>query len=212
VLPLTVNGIAPLASVRSLAESAVTSAGYAGLVGIMALETVFPPIPSEIVLPLAGFEVSQGRLSFVAALVAATVGALAGSLALYCLARLGGRSTVARFGRVLRVSDADLDRADRWFAKRGTALVFFGRMVPGARSLVSIPAGFAAMPVWRFALVTAAGSAVWNAALLTAGTLLGNNYRQVDRYLGPIATALVAVLLLAAIAIGVRRYRARLRR
>lgn len=159
----------------------MTSAGYPGPASIMALETVFPPILSETVFPLAGFEVSQGEPTFLGALAAATLGALVGALALYCLARLGGRATVAGYDRLLRVSDADLDRADRWFAKRGTALVFLGRMVPGARSLVSIPAGFAGMPVLRFALVTAAGSAVWNAALLAAGALLGQNYREVDR-------------------------------
>lgn len=197
-------------SLRSFAESAVTTAGYPGLTGIMALETVFPPIPSEIVLPLAGFEVGRGGLNFIAALAAATVGALLGSLVLYAVARLGGRPAVLRLGRVLRITEADLDRAEHWFEKRGLALVFFGRMVPGARSLVSLPAGFAEMPLLRFSLATAAGSALWNAALLTAGILLGRNYTQVGRYLGPVATALVAVLLVAALILAVRWVRGRL--
>jgi membrane protein DedA with SNARE-associated domain len=124
----------PLASIRSLAESAVTSGGYAGLAAIMALETVLPPIPSDVVLPLAGVEISRGNPSFVFALFAATAGALAGALALYAIARFGGRRAVLRLRRLLHVDESDLDRARVWFDRRGILVVFFGRMIPGPSS------------------------------------------------------------------------------
>lgn len=203
--------VAPLASVRSVAESAVTSAGYFGLMGIMALETIFPPIPSEIVLPLAGFEVGQGELDFLAALAAATLGAVAGSLALYALARFGGRSAVLRFRRVLRVSDAELDRAERWFDKRGTAVVFFGRMVPGARSLVSHPSrlrGDADVAVHGGDCGGLGG--VERCPSDRRGPPRAE-LPGVDRYLGPIATGLVAVLALALVIASIRWARARRR-
>ena len=198
-----------VATLRSLAESAVRNASYPGLAGIMVLETVFPPIPSELVLPLAGFQVQRGQMLFVGALIAATLGALAGSVLLYALARSGGRAAILRFGRVLRVTVRDLDRAERWFERYGTRVVFFGRMVPGARSLVSIPAGVAEMPLVRFCVVTAAGSAIWNAALLAAGMLLGRNWRRVEELLGPIATVVVGAILLGAVVAAVRWRRRR---
>ncbi len=190
----------PLASLTSIAEDAVTSAGYAGLALIMAVETIFPPIPSEVVLPLAGYEVSRGQLTFVLALLAATLGATVGSLALYALARLGGLPAIMRFRRVLRVSEADIEKADAWFDARGTKIVFFGRMVPGARSLVCIPAGLSEMPLRTYLLATVAGSALWNAALLGIGMAIGSEYERVGDYVGPASRVVVVVAVLGLVA------------
>ena len=187
-------------SLQRLASDAIRSAGYAGLAAIMALEVVFPPIPSEIVLPLAGFEVGRGAMTFVLALLAATLGATAGSLVLYALARYGGRPAVMRLAPLLRVSERDLDRADAWFDRRGTWIVFGGRMLPGARSLVSIPAGLSEMPLWRYLAATAAGSALWSALLIGIGVALGSNYDRVEQYVGPASTAVLAVVVLGAVA------------
>ncbi len=193
-------------------ENAVTEAGYAGIAVVMAIETVFPPIPSELVLPLAGFQVARGTLGFVPALGASTLGAVVGALLLYAIARLGGRPLVLRLHPLLRITERDMDRADRWFDRRAVPIVLFGRLVPGVRSLVSVPAGLSEMPLWRFLAATTAGALlwnatllgagalVWNAALLGAGALLGSQYDRVEGYVGPVSTAVIVVVVIAAIA------------
>ena len=181
-------------------EHAVTEAGYAGIAIVMAIETVFPPIPSELVLPLAGFQVARGTLGFLPALGASTLGAVLGAFLLYAIARLGGRPLVLRLHPLLRITERDMDRADRWFDRRAVPIVLFGRLVPGVRSLVSVPAGLSEMPVWRFLAATAAGALLWNAALLGAGALLGSQYDRVEGYVGPVSTVVMAVVVLAAIA------------
>lgn len=189
-----------LPDLAKFAERAVVGAGYPGLAALMALETFFPPIPSEVVLPLAGFQVDRGHLLFAGALLAATLGAVVGSLGLYFIARIGGRPLVLRLGRVVRVTAADLDRGDRWFDQHGAKLVLFGRLLPGARSLVSLPAGLARMPVGRFCLLTAIGSGLWNAALLALGMALGSNWSRVGNVIGPASSVVVALLVAAAAA------------
>lgn len=184
-----------LPDLAKFAERAVVGAGYPGLAALMALETFFPPIPSEVILPLAGFQISRGHLLFAGALLAATVGAVIGSLGLYFIARIGGRPLVLRLGRFVRITAADLDRGDRWFERHGTKLVLFGRLAPGARSLVSLPAGLARMPVGRFCLLTAIGSACFNAVLLGLGMALGSNWSRVGDIVGPVSTLVVAALV-----------------
>ena len=181
-------------------ENAVTEAGYAGIAIVMAIETVFPPIPSELVLPLAGFQVARGTLGFFPALGASTLGAVLGALILYAIARLGGRPLILRLHPLLRITERDMDRADRWFDRRAVPIVLFGRLVPGVRSLVSVPAGLSEMPVWRFLAATAAGALLWNAALLGAGALLGSQYDRVEGYVGPVSTVVMVAVVLAAIA------------
>jgi membrane protein DedA with SNARE-associated domain len=147
-------------------------------VGIaIALESVFPPLPSEVFLPLAGFAAARGEMSIVAAVAWSTAGSLAGALVLYGLgARLGLARLRALADRVPLVSCDDVDKADAWFHRYGTWAVFFGRMVPMVRSLVSIPAGTTGMPLGRFALLTTAGSLIWNTVFVVAGYLLGANW------------------------------------
>jgi membrane protein DedA with SNARE-associated domain len=186
--------------VQEAIESAVTEAGYAGIAIVMAIETVFPPIPSELVLPLAGFQVARGTLGFVPALGASTLGAVLGALTLYAIARLGGRPLVLRLHPLLRITTRDMDRADRWFDRRAVPIVLFGRLVPGIRSLVSVPAGLSEMPLWRFLAATTAGALLWNAALLGAGALLGTQYDRVEGYVGPVSTAVMVVVVLAVVA------------
>ena len=190
-------------------RNTVSSGGYPALAGLILAENLFPPIPSELILPLAGFYVGQGEMTFVLAVLAATIGSLAGALLLYAIARFGGRKLVLRFGKVLRVKEEDLDRADEWFDRHGAPIVLFGRLVPGARSLVSIPAGLSEMPVAKFVGLTAAGSTAWNCALIGAGWALGEHYEQVGGIIGPIGTAVVAGCALAVLALVVTTYRRR---
>ena len=190
-----------MASIGDWVREVVTTGGYPGLAALIFIENIFPPIPSEIILPLAGFYVGEGDLIYGWAVIAATVGSLAGALVIYALARQGGRPLVLRHSRLLRVRETDLDRADDWFDRYGSWLVVGGRLVPGARSLVSLPAGLSEMPPIRFVLLTALGSALWNAALVGAGWILGRNYDKVAGFIGPIGTAVTVALVLGAVAV-----------
>jgi membrane protein DedA with SNARE-associated domain len=188
--------------VSQAARDAVTTLGYPGIFGGMVVECVFPPIPSELILPLAGFEVDAGALRFGLVVLAATLGSLAGALILYAVGLYGGRPVVLRWGRVLRVTERDLDRAERWFERWGDWVVLVGRLIPIARSVVSIPAGTMRMGLVRFSVLTTLGSIVWNVVLIGAGYHLGSNWEDVTGVVGSFSFvlgvgALVAVLAAA---------------
>lgn len=184
-------------------EHIIITLGPLGLAALMFLENIFPPIPSELVLPLAGFFIYRGDLEFAWALVAATAGSLLGAFVFYGLGRWGGRPLILRHRRLLRVNEADLDRADDWFDRYGGWVVFFGRMVPGIRSLVSIPAGISEMPLGRFSVLTALGSALWNTLLISAGWLLGENWHRVSGLVGSVSNIIFVALAVAAVVIAV---------
>ena len=177
--------------------------GLLGLVALMFVENVFPPIPSEVVLPLAGFFVARGELSFVGVLFAATLGSVLGSILLYELARYGGRPFVLRYGSLLRVGPEELDRADAWFVRRGPIVVLVGRCIPGVRSLVSLPAGMLKMSRVAYILLTLVGSLIWNTALIGIGWILGEEWEKVSDVVGAVGTPLLIVVLLILGAISV---------
>jgi membrane protein DedA with SNARE-associated domain len=157
------------------------------------LETVVPPIPSEVVLPLAGYLAQTGRMGLVAAFLAATAGSLLGASFLYQLGRwLGPERSRRWLDRLPLVDTADVDKAFDAFERRGRAAVLLGRLVPVVRSFISVPAGVVRMPWPQFLLYTAIGSAVWNGALIGAGVALGTQYELVERYVGLLDYALVA--------------------
>ena len=182
--------------------------GYLGLALLLIAENLFPPIPSEVVLPLAGFLVSQGDLNLWGALVAATTGSVLGAVILYSLGRWGGRRFVLRYGSWLRVDEHSLDRAEGWFRHYGDALVLFARVVPVARSIVSIPAGTAKMSMVRFVVLTTVGSAIWNALLIGAGMFLGANWSVVQNWVGSYSdVVLVLATVGAAVYLVLRHFR-----
>lgn len=188
--------------------------GYAGIALLVALETFVPPIPSEIVLPASGFLVSRGAMTFAGVLAAATAGSVAGALALYEVGRRMGPARVARWvarrGRWVGVAQDDLDRAQSWFRRRGDWAVLAGRLVPGVRSLVSLPAGLAPMPLGRFLVMTTLGSLAWNALLVGLGWQLGARWDRVEPFVdGAGWAAWTALALLAAWWIARRRRRHR---
>lgn len=192
---------------------AVSAGGAAVLALVMLAENVFPPIPSEAVLPLAGVAVHDGRLSLLAALGAATTGSVAGACVLYAAGRFGGRPLLYRYRWLLRLDAAALERADAWFDRHGPPLVFWARMLPLARSAVSVPAGLSEMPPARFVVLTAAGSLLWNALLIGAGMALDSGWARATAVAG--AYSRVAVALIAAVAavlVVVRVHRRRRRR
>jgi membrane protein DedA with SNARE-associated domain len=205
--------LCPRAALDDLAGELIQELGYAGLVVLMAVEHIFPPIPSELVLPLAGFEVGRGKLSFAGALAAATGGSLIGAGTLYALARSGGRPLVLRLHRVLRIDEEDLARAERRFERHSTWILVLGRMVPGLRSAVSVPPGLLRMPFGRYLALTLVGSLVWNAALIFAGQQLGSRWSAVGGVVEPIAQwVLVAIIPLLVAGLALRRRRRRRQR
>ncbi len=181
-------------------QEALGAGGYLVLTALILLENLFPPVPSEVLLPLAGSRVSAGDWSYPLVVLAATAGSMAGALVLYALGRTGGRVLLLRHGRLLRLDERRLDRADEWFDRHGAGIVFFGRLLPGVRSVVSVPAGLSEMPVGRFLLLTTAGSAIWNTGLISAGWALGAHWDQVSAV---IEAAQWPVLAMAALTLGV---------
>ena len=186
--------------------SVIARLGYFGVATLTFLENLFPPIPSELVIPLAGFVAAQGDLRLSLVIVMGSVGSLAGALVWYGIGKRVGeqrlRTWVARHGRWLTLSAEDVDRAQDWFQRHGAAAVFFGRLIPGVRTFVSLPAGFSSMPLGRFLLYSALGTAIWTAALAYAGVMLQANFTLVGDYIN-IATN--AVLTVGGILL-VRRY------
>jgi membrane protein DedA with SNARE-associated domain len=204
-----------LGDLASWVTDVVDALGYLGVALLVVLENVFPPIPSEIVLPFAGFVAEPDGVGAVAAMVgAATAGSVVGAWVLYGVAALIGDAAlhrfVARAGRWFGVKASDLDRAEQWFDRRANVAVLVGRCVPLIRSLVSIPAGFRRMEPVRFTVLTAAGSLVWNVALIGAGAALGTKWDLVEQWVGLLQWAVVVVIGAAALrwAVAVRRRRA----
>ena len=188
----------------------IEALGAVGVGLLVALESVFPPIPSEVVLPLAGFLAGQGRMSFAAVVAFATAGSLVGALVLYWLGAALGTARLERLADRVPLMDArDVRQADAWMARRGNWAVLFGRMVPGVRSLVSIPAGVQRMPLWRFALLTTVGSAVWNVLFVGLGFLLGEQWTQVGEFSDLINYLVVGAIVLVLGLIAGRRLRRR---
>lgn len=172
----------------------IRALGYVGLALMLLIENLFPPIPSEVVLPLAGFLVGVGELSYWGAVVAATVGGVVGAWILYALGLWGGRPVILRYGKYLRVSAKELDQAESWFKRYGDWVVLVARVVPLARSVVSIPAGTMRMPPLRFTVLTTIGTFTWNIILIQAGVVLGENWERVSDFVGTYSNYAYAAL------------------
>lgn len=197
-----------LTGLAGLAVSVIDALGEIGVGALTLLETVFPPIPSEVVLPLAGFLVQQGRMNLALVLVAATLGGLIGAYVLYFLGlKLGEERVIRGMSRLPLVDRSDFEKSTDWFHRHGRSAVFFGRLIPGLRSLISIPAGSSRMPLATFTLLTVLGSLVWNSLLVGLGMLLGTQYRLVDRYSSILNYALWAVIVGFVVWLIVRRVR-----
>lgn len=155
--------------------------GYLGVFLLIAIENIFPPIPSEAVLLFGGFMTTQAQLNIVIMIIAATLGSLVGGIVLYFVGKIFNKERLkkmisGKIGKLLRLKVEDIDKADKWFDEKGNKTVFFCRFIPIVRSLISIPAGMSEMPFGKFLLYTTAGSAIWNTVLLTIGNQLGENW------------------------------------
>ena len=176
----------------------IGQAGYFGVFLLMLVENIFPPIPSELIMPLAGFTAAQGKLNLALVVLAGAAGSLLGALLWYYAGRWLGADRVmafaSRHGRWLTLSPAQVERAERWFRRHGGAAVFVGRLAPTVRTLISVPAGIAAMPLARFLAWTALGTALWTALLAGSGYLLESQYERVSSYLNPAANVVFALI------------------
>ncbi len=196
-------------TVRLWIEQIMTALGYPGIALIMLVENLFPPIPSELVMPLAGFLVAQGQFTFFGAILAGTIGSVLGALALYYIGRIAGepvvRPFIRNYGKWFLLSEEDLDKALNVFGRHGDIMVFTGRVIPLIRSLISLPAGMKGMPVGRFLLLTTLGSAVWTTLLTVAGYILGANWSRVVDFISDYQKVVLGLLAAGVIYFVVRR-------
>lgn len=172
---------------------------YLGVAFLMFAETVFPPIPSEVIMPVGGLAAARGGMSLSGVIAAGTAGAMLGNLFWYLLARAIGihrlHPLIDRFGRWLTMDWDEVVRGQKWFAQYGAAFVFFGRLLPTVRSLVSVPAGLLSMRILYFTIWSTLGTAGWTALLAFAGYKLGQNYAEIDNWVGPASKAIIVVLV-----------------
>jgi membrane protein DedA with SNARE-associated domain len=177
----------------------VVRSGYAGVFLLMLAENVVPPIPSELIMPLAGFTAARGQLNLVLVILAGTAGSLLGAVLWYVVGKRLGlerlKRLASRHGRWVTLAPDDVDRADDWFRRHGTRAVFFGRLIPTVRTLISVPAGIAGMPLPAFLAWSTLGTALWTALLAGAGYLLQSQYARVSDYLNPVSTVVVVLIV-----------------
>jgi membrane protein DedA with SNARE-associated domain len=202
-----------LASITDpIVNFAVGVVGDLGLVGVfvlMVLESACIPIPSEATMLFAGFNVAEGEYSLVLAVAVASVANLVGSWIAYGVGRAGRVDLIEKHGRKLGISPKHLETADRWFQRHGDATVFFTRLLPIIRTFISLPAGVARMPFWRFSLLTLAGCIPWMLMLTYIGVKVGERWRQWQGYLHYVDYVVAALIVLTAIYLVVRWWRGR---
>lgn len=188
-----------LSSLATWVQDVIEQLGYLGVALLVVLENIFPPIPSEIVLPFAGFVAQQGSESVVLMILAATVGSVIGALIMYWIAAVIGderlHAFTRRFGKWVQIREADLTRAEEWFDRHAMSAVLVGRCVPLIRSVVSIPAGFRRMKLIPYIAYTFLGSLVWNIALVGAGAALGENWERVEPVVATFQWIVIVVIL-----------------
>ena len=182
--------------------------GYLGVFLLIAIENVFPPIPSEVILLFGGFMTTFSDMNIVGVIIASTLGSVLGAIILYYIGKILNKDRLKKIitskpGKILRLKPEDIDKADEWFDTKGNKTVFFCRFVPIIRSLISIPAGMSEMPMKKFLLYTAAGSLIWNAALTIAGSIVGENWTNIvdimDQYSHIILILLIILFIIAVI-------------
>ena len=181
-------------------EGIVQSTGVFGIAFLMFLENLFPPIPSELIMPLAGYIAAQGQANIALIIVAGTIGSLAGGFFWYAIGRWVGEERLKRiadgYGRWLTLSRQDIDKADDWFDQHGHKAVLAGRLVPTVRTLISIPAGLSEMPVRRFLIYSAIGTTAWTTILALLGYGLGSHYERVGAWVDPVSYGVLGLIVL----------------
>ena len=179
--------------------------GYLGIMLLVALENVFPPIPSEVILAFGGFMTTYTSLHVVGVIISATIGSVVGAIILYFIGKLLNKERLisivsGKVGKILRLKPKDIEKADKWFDERGNVAVFFCRFVPIVRSLISIPAGMSDMPIRSFLLFTTIGTLIWNTVLVILGSKMGENWTKIVDFISEYASITLVVLVIGFIA------------
>ena len=187
-----------VALVASFVIATISHLGYGGIVLLMALESGCIPLPSEIIMPFAGYLAATGAMTLWAAALAGAIGCQIGSLVAYYIGAYGGRPLVERYGRYVLFSHHDLDLADRWFRRHGNITVFVARLLPAIRTFIALPAGISRMEIWRFNLYTFTGSFIWSLGLAWIGMKLGSHWDTLGPYFNRSETAIGAFLVAGA--------------
>ena len=187
-----------VALVASFVIATISHLGYGGIVLLMALESACIPLPSEIIMPFAGYLAATGAMTLWAAALAGAIGCQIGSLVAYYIGAYGGRPLVERYGRYVLFSHHDLDLADRWFSRHGNITVFVARLLPAIRTFIALPAGISRMEIWRFNLYTFTGSFIWSLGLAWIGMKLGSHWDTLGPYFHRSETAIGAFLVAGA--------------
>jgi membrane protein DedA with SNARE-associated domain len=184
----------------------ISAGGYAGVAFLMTLESMVAPVPSEAVMPFAGFLIYEGRFTFAGVIVSSTLGSIIGSLISYYAGAWGGRPVVRRFGRYLLLNPHHLESTERFFSRYGDRTIFISRFIPVVRHLISIPAGVGRMNLARFCIYTVIGAGLWNAFLTYVGYYLKENWAEVRKY-GEFADIAILAVLVIIIIVIIYRYR-----
>ncbi len=198
-----------MSSITSWINEIMQQLGYVGIAFLMFLDTIFPPIPSELIMPSAGFTASQGDLNIVAVIIAGSCGSILAAVILYWIGRVLNEDRLnnwlKRYGKWIFLKPEDLAKATSWFNQHGKKIVFFGRMIPAVRSIISIPAGIAKMPFGLFLLYSSLGTLIWTSILALLGYYLGQNYQKIIPWISG-ASNIILVIIIGAAIIGIYKY------
>jgi membrane protein DedA with SNARE-associated domain len=184
-----------LAAIGGFALSTISLLGYAGIFFLMMLESMVVPVPSELVMPFAGFLVAQGNFNFILVIVASTLGSITGSLIFYYIGKTGGHTLVEKYGKYVLVDTEDIKKTEAWFNKRGELTIFIARLIPVVRHLISLVAGVGKMNVRKFTLYTILGATLWNSILTYLGFILGQHWNEVSQYVEELDIIIVILLI-----------------
>ena len=198
-----------MSSITSWINEIMQQLGYVGIAFLMFLDTIFPPIPSELIMPSAGFTASQGDLNIVAVIIAGSCGSILAAVILYWIGRVLNEDRLnnwlKRYGKWIFLKPEDLAKATSWFNQHGKKIVFFGRMIPAVRSIISIPAGIAKMPFGLFLLYSSLGTLIWTSILALLGYYLGQNYQKIIPWISG-ASNIILVIIIGAAIIAIYKY------
>ena len=185
-----------LGAIAAFCISVISSIGYFGVFLLMIMESMILPVPSELVMPFAGFLIASGEMNFWMIIIFATLGSLVGSLISYYLGKYGGNKLVLKYGNYFLLNEEHLKKTEKWFSKKGELTIFIGRFIPIVRHIISIPAGIGKMNLKKFMIYTLIGAGIWNAFLTYIGFILGNNWERIQEYSDYVSFGVLGILVI----------------
>lgn len=188
-----------LGAIGAFCISVISSGGYFGVFLLMVFESMILPVPSELVMPFAGFLIASGEMNFLWVVIFATLGSLVGSLISYYIGKYGGNRFVKKYGKYFLLNQEHLENTEKWFSKKGELTILIGRFIPIVRHIISIPAGMGKMNIKRFMIYTVIGAGIWNAFLTYIGLVLGNNWESISQYSDYVSYGVLVILIIVVV-------------